>query len=191
MKVIHFKGAAFRHLDDGKVEMMPPYFYDRKAKNVVLVLMVVDIIFTCFCILPANDLVACVLFATRHNLSKKTVFSKWQICRDHPELNLCKWHNGGMVTVPVPATTTERTEDSAEAPPLSESIFVNEPDMMLSSKWSNAEILQETVQKELRTEPNRFEGRLHRESDSAEMKDVEDQKFDETIMSANEDVFSA
>ncbi|UMM24581.1 hypothetical protein L5515_004749 [Caenorhabditis briggsae] len=64
MKVIHFKGAAFRHLDDGKVEMMPPYFYDRKAKNVVLVLMVVDIIFTCFCILPANDLVACVLFAT-------------------------------------------------------------------------------------------------------------------------------
>ncbi|CAO4370522.1 unnamed protein product [Caenorhabditis nigoni] len=127
----------------------------------------------------------------RHNLSKKTVFSKWQICRDHPELNLCKWHNGGMVTAPVPATTTARTEDSAEAPPLSESIFINEPDMMLSSKWSNAEILQETVQKELRTEPNRFEGRLHRESESAETKDMPDEKFDETIMSANEDVFSA
>lgn len=127
----------------------------------------------------------------RHNLSKNTSFSKWQICRDHPELNLCKWHNGGMITAPIPATTTAKTEDSAEAPPTSESIFVNEPDMMLSSKWSNAEILQETVRKELRTEPNRFDGRLHQQSESSESKDSIDENFDESIMSANEDVFSA
>lgn len=63
--------------------------------------------------------------------------------------------------------------------------------MMLSSKWSNAEILQKTVQKELKTEPNRFEGRLHRESDSHEPSESGDEKFDESIMSANEDVFSA
>ena len=63
--------------------------------------------------------------------------------------------------------------------------------MMLSSKWSNAEVLQETVRKELKTEPNRFDGRLHRESESAEPKDSIDEKFDESIMSANEDVFSA
>lgn len=96
-----------------------------------------------------------------------------------------------MVTVPIPATTTAKTEDSAEAPPTSESIFVNEPDMMLSSKWSNAEILEETVAKELRTEPNRFEGQLHRESESAETKEMANEQFDESIMSANEDVFSA
>ncbi|CAI2348375.1 unnamed protein product [Caenorhabditis sp. 36 PRJEB53466] len=125
-------------------------------------------------------------------LNGKKVFSKWQVCRDHPELNICKWHNGGMVTSPIPisATTTARTEDSAEAPPTSESIFVNEPDMMLSSKWSNAEILRETVQKELKTEPNRFEGRLRQESDSSESDPIGD-KFDETIMSANEGVFTA
>ncbi|EGT33718.1 hypothetical protein CAEBREN_06553 [Caenorhabditis brenneri] len=96
-----------------------------------------------------------------------------------------------MVTASIPITTTAKTEDSAEAPPTSESIFVNEPDMMLSSKWSNAEILQATVQKELKTEPNRFEGQLHRESESMEAKDSIDEKFDESIMSANEDVFSA
>lgn len=61
----------------------------------------------------------------RHNHARKPAFSKWQICRDHPELNLCKWHNGGMVTSPVPFTTTAKTENSAEAPPTSEeSIFV-------------------------------------------------------------------
>uniref|UniRef100_A0A1I7UQL4 Secreted protein n=1 Tax=Caenorhabditis tropicalis TaxID=1561998 RepID=A0A1I7UQL4_9PELO len=129
---------------------------------------------------------------TRHNLSKKPAFSKWQICRDHPELNICKWQNGGMVTFPIPSTTTARTEDSAEAPPTSDSIFVNEPDMMLSSKWSNAEILRETVQKELKNESsNRFEGQLHRESESMESKDsMINEKFDESIMSANGDVFS-
>lgn len=65
--------------------------------------------------------------------------------------------------------------------------------MMLSSKWSNAEVLQETVQKELKTPINRFEGRLHTESDtdSAETSEPGNEKFDESIMSANEGVFSA
>uniref|UniRef100_A0A8R1I249 Secreted protein n=1 Tax=Caenorhabditis japonica TaxID=281687 RepID=A0A8R1I249_CAEJA len=127
----------------------------------------------------------------RHPFSTKKEFSKWQICRDHPELNLCKWHNGGMVTLPVPSTTTAKTEDSAEAPPTSDSIFVNEPDMMISSKWSDSDILQETVQKELKNQPNRFEGQLHRESESAEVTSSNSEKFDESIMSANGDVFSS
>ncbi|CAB3402978.1 unnamed protein product [Caenorhabditis bovis] len=123
--------------------------------------------------------------------STKPVFSKWEICRDHPELNLCRWQNGGLITEPLPtATTTGKMENSAEAPPTTENehIFVNEPNMILSSKWSDREAVEQNLRKELNQRNNRFDGQLRHIPEIGSQESIEN--FDESIMSANEDVFS-
>ncbi|CAI5444098.1 unnamed protein product [Caenorhabditis angaria] len=106
------------------------------------------------------------------NSSKKPVFSKWRICRDHPELNICKWQNGGL------APTTQSSVDGFREE--KESIFAGTPDMMLSSKWTNKEDLDETVRKELQENP-RFDGQLRQETSN----ESKEQIFDESIMTAD------
>ncbi|VDO80500.1 unnamed protein product [Heligmosomoides polygyrus] len=145
-------------------------------------------------------------------------YSKWSICDYHPELLLCRWHNKPIPPVDE-SVAQSSSEDSDENPfavepdltafDMSKAIVPGLPSSKStkpSKDKDDQNMLQATtrylhqpvsapVTKPRQPQPPRYDGKLSSEHETAvsyaakrkEMSDEE--KFDENIMVASEDVF--